>query len=239
MSTTRLLPRAANSAASFTRLARSAPEKAGRAARDDRGVDIVRHRYLAHMHLEYLLAAADVRQRHIHLAVETAGRSNAGSSTSGRLVAAMMITPSLPSKPSISTSNWLRVCSRSSCPPPRPAPALAADCVDSSMKMMHGACFFACSNMSRTARGTDADEHLDEIRTGDREERHLGLAGDRLGEQRLAGTRAAGHEHTLGDVATELLELGRVAQEFDQFADFFLASSTPATSSKWSCSVPR
>jgi hypothetical protein len=28
------------------------------------------------------------------------------------------------------------------------------------------------------ARGADADEHLDEVRTGDREERHLGLAGD-------------------------------------------------------------
>ena len=48
--------------------------------------------------------------------------SSAGSSTSGRLVAATTITPSVPSKPSISTSIWLRVCSRSSCPPPKPAP---------------------------------------------------------------------------------------------------------------------
>ena len=34
-----------------------------------------------------------------------AGRISAGSSTSGRLVAAMTMTPELPSKPSISTSN--------------------------------------------------------------------------------------------------------------------------------------
>jgi len=38
------------------------------------------------------------------------------------LVAAMMTTPSAGSKPSISESIWLSVCSRSSCPPPRPAP---------------------------------------------------------------------------------------------------------------------
>jgi len=33
---------------------------------------------------------------------------------------AMTITPSLIAKPSISTSSWFSVCSRSSCPPPRP-----------------------------------------------------------------------------------------------------------------------
>ena len=42
------------------------------------------------------------------------GRSNAGSSTSGRLVAAIKMTPSFDSKPSISTRSWFSVCSRSS-----------------------------------------------------------------------------------------------------------------------------
>ena len=50
------------------------------------------------------------------------GRSSAGSRISLRLVAAITITPVLAPKPSISTSNWFRVCSLSSCPPPRPAP---------------------------------------------------------------------------------------------------------------------
>ena len=45
------------------------------------------------------------------------GRNRAGSNTSGRFVAAINITPSLASKPSISTSNWFQVCSRSSFPP--------------------------------------------------------------------------------------------------------------------------
>src|SRR6185437_12200665 len=35
--------------------------------------------------------------------------------------------------------------------------------------------------------GADTDEHLDEVGAGDREERDPCLAGDRAGEQRLAG----------------------------------------------------
>ena len=45
------------------------------------------------------------------------GRVRAGSKDSGRLVAARMMTPVLPSKPSISVRSWFRVCSRSSLPP--------------------------------------------------------------------------------------------------------------------------
>ena len=39
------------------------------------------------------------------------------------------------------------------------------------------------------ARGADTDEHFHEIGAGYGEERHLGLAGDSLGQQRLTGTR--------------------------------------------------
>ena len=48
--------------------------------------------------------------------------SNALSNTSGLLVAANTITPSFSANPSISTNNWFKVCSLSSCPPPNPAP---------------------------------------------------------------------------------------------------------------------
>ena len=44
--------------------------------------------------------------------------------------------------------------------------------------------------VAHTARA-DADEHLDELRTGQREERHVGLAGHGLREQGLAGTGRA------------------------------------------------
>jgi hypothetical protein len=56
------------------------------------------------------------------------------------LVAAMTTTPVETSKPSISTSSWLSVCSRSSePPPPPPEPRLRPAASSSSMKTMAGA----------------------------------------------------------------------------------------------------
>ena len=72
------------------------------------------------------------------------------------------------------------------------------------------------------ARSTDADEHFDEVGTGNREERHLGFACDGAREQRLAGTGRADHEHALRNLAAELLELGRVLEEVDDLAHFLL-----------------
>ena len=63
------------------------------------------------------------------------------------------------------------------------------------------------------AAGADADEHLDEVRAGDREERHARLAGDGAREQRLAGARRAVEQHALGDPRAERLELLRVLEE--------------------------
>ena len=63
------------------------------------------------------------------------------------------------------------------------------------------------------ARRADADEHLDEVGAGDREERHAGLAGDRAREQRLTGARRPVQQHTLRDARAERLELLRVLEE--------------------------
>ena len=69
---------------------------------------------------------------------------------SALFVAAITITPSLVPKPSISTKSWFSVCSLSSCPPPRPAPLLLPTASISSIKIIHGAFFFAFSNKSLT-----------------------------------------------------------------------------------------
>ena len=61
-----------------------------------------------------------------------------------------MITPSVVSKPSISTSSEFNVCSRSSLPPPTPAPRWRPTASISSIKMRQGALLRPCSNMSRT-----------------------------------------------------------------------------------------
>jgi hypothetical protein len=59
----------------------------------------------------------------------------------------------------------------------------------------------------------DADEHFDEVRTGDRVERHPGLAGDGPREQRLTGSGRAEQEHALGDLGSDGLEFRRILEE--------------------------
>jgi hypothetical protein len=79
------------------------------------------------------------------------GRKRAGSSTSGRLVAASRMTPVLGSNPSISASSWFKVCSRSSLPPiSDPLPRDLPRASNSSIKTMQGACSLAWTNKSRT-----------------------------------------------------------------------------------------
>ncbi len=142
--------RAANSAASLIKLARSAPEKPGH----PRAItDVLTSSSTGTLRICTFRIASRPRISGSGTCTcrsNRPGRNKAGSSTSGRLVAAITITPSFASKPSISTSSWLRVCSRSSCPPPNPAPRWRPTASISSMKMMQGAFFFACSNISRT-----------------------------------------------------------------------------------------
>ena len=150
MATKRLPRRAASNAASFTRFARSAPEKPGVPRAITRpSTSGANGTFL--MCTSRILTRPSMSGRGTTTCLsKRPGRSKAGSRTSGRLVAATMMIPSLASKPSISTSNWFSVCSRSSFWLPRPAPRLRPTASISSMKTMHGAFFFACSNMSRT-----------------------------------------------------------------------------------------
>ena len=77
------------------------------------------------------------------------GRSSAGSSTSGRFVAAMMMTPLRESNPSISASSWFSVCSRSSWLPIGLCDRTLPSASSSSMNTMHGALASACWKRSR------------------------------------------------------------------------------------------
>ena len=72
------------------------------------------------------------------------------------------------------------------------------------------------------AAGADAHEHLHEVRTGDREEWHSGLAGDCLGEEGLAGAGWADEQHAFGDARTDFGEAFGVLQEVDDLRDFLL-----------------
>ena len=209
MSTSRLLRRAANSAASLTRLARSAPEKPGvpRAM-------ISAFTSAAIGTLRMCTSRICSRPRMSGSGTTTwrskrPGRISAGSSTSGRLVAAITMTPALPSKPSISTSSWFSVCSRSSLPPPRPAPRWRPTASISSMNTMHGAFFFACSNMSRTRAAptptnisTKSEPEIEKNGT-------FASPAIALASSVLPVPGRADHQHAARNAAAELLELGR------------------------------
>ena len=157
------------------------------------------------------------------------GRSSAGSSTSGRLVAAIRMTPSFDSKPSISTSSWLSVCSRSSCPPPRPAPRCRPTASISSMKMMQGACALPCSKRSRTRLAPTPTNISTKSEPDIEKNGRARLAGHRLGEQRLAGARGPDQQRALGQAAAQPGELLRVLEELDDLLqlDLGLVGSRP------------
>src|SRR3979490_2549672 len=209
--TMRLLRRAAVSAASLTRFIRSAPEKPG----------VPRAMVLR------LISGASGTLRTCTLRIcsrpttsgfgtttwrsKRPGRSSAGSSTSGRLVAAIRITPSLASKPSISTSNWFSVCPPPAFPPPRAGAEVAADGVDFVDEDDAGRVLLGLFEHVPDTRGADADEHLDEVRARGREERNIGPARDRARDQRLAGAGGADQQHATWNPSAEPLILAGVA----------------------------
>ena len=79
------------------------------------------------------------------------GLKRALSRLSGLFVAASITTPTPPSNPSISLSNWFRVCSLSSFPPIPLAPSLFLPIASiSSMNTIQGAFSLACLNKSLT-----------------------------------------------------------------------------------------
>ena len=92
--------------------------------------------------------------------------------------------------------------------------AVAADGVDLVHEDDAGGVLLGLLEEVADAAGADADEHLDEVRAGDREEGDPGLAGDGAGKQRLAGAGRPVEQDALGDAGAERLEFLRVLEEF-------------------------
>ena len=69
--------------------------------------------------------------------------------------------------------------------------------------------------------GADADEHLDEVRSRDREERHAGLARDGPRQQGLARTGRPEQQHALRDLRPHGLEPQRVLEEVADLLQLF------------------
>ena len=68
----------------------------------------------------------------------------------------------------------------------------------------------------------DADEHLDEVRAGNREERHVRFTRDRACDQRFTCAGRTDQQHAARNAAAQTLKFPRVAQEFDDLLQVLL-----------------
>lgn len=80
------------------------------------------------------------------------------------------------------------------------------------------------------AAGTHTHKHLIKLGARAIEKRHVSLAGDGAGQERLACAWGPIEQHTLGQLAAEPRELGRVAQELDNLAQVGAQEKTVNTS---------
>ena len=169
--------------------------EARRAARDDLEVDVGRQRHLAHVDLEDLLAADEIGIGDDDLAVETARPQQGGIEhvgTVGRrddddafvLLEAVHLDEQL-----IERLLALVVAAAQA------RAAMAPDRVDFIDEDDAGRVLLRLLEHVAHAARADADEHLDEVGARNREERHVGLAGDRARGQGLAGARWADEQH--------------------------------------------
>ncbi len=196
--------------------------EARRAARQHARIDVGRQRHLAHVDLEDLLAAADVRVGHHDLAVEAAGPQQCriehvgtvgGSDQDDAFVRleAVHLDQQL-----IQRLLTLVVAAAQS------GAAMTADCVDFVDEHDAGRVLLGLLEHVAHAGGADTDEHLDKVGARDGEERDVGLTGDGAGQQGLAGARRADQQAALGDLAAQALELLRVLQEVDDLLELGL-----------------
>src|SRR6185369_11740772 len=68
----------------------------------------------------------------------------------------------------------------------------------------------------------DADKHLNEVRTGNREERNVCFTRNRTGQQSLTGSRRSHHQNAFGNTSAEFLKLLRFLEKLDDLLELFL-----------------
>ena len=189
--------------------------KSGRTAGNDFRIDVRRQRHLLHMDAQDFLAAKHVRVRHHDLAVETAGTQQGGIEHVGT-VRRRDDDDALVGFEAIHLDEQLieRLL------------ALIVTAAQTGAAMTSDGIDFVDEDDARRvllrllehvahAAGADADEHFDEVRARDREERHVGFARDGARDQRFARAGRTDEQAATRDAAAEALEFLRVAQEFD------------------------
>src|SRR5207253_11509104 len=104
----------------------------------------------------------------------------------------------------------------------QPGTAMAADGVDFIDEDDARGVFLALLKEIANARSADADEHLDEVRAGDREKRRVRFAGNCAREERLARSRRSHQQNALRNLSAELGELLWLFEELDDLVELEL-----------------
>jgi hypothetical protein len=102
------------------------------------------------------------------------------------------------------------------------AAALTAHGVDLVDEYDGGGQLFGLVEQVADAGRADADVELDEVGAGDGEELDVGLSGDGLGEQGLAGARRADQQHALRNPCAQRDIFLRILEEIDDLLKLLL-----------------
>ena len=193
-----------------------------RTTRDDLRLHVFGQRQLAHVNFQDLLATAHIRQRHDHLAIEAARTQqrrieHVGTVGGGDDDDAFGAFETIHLDQQLVQGLFALVVTAAEA-----GATMTADRIDFVDEDDAGRMLLRLVEHVAHTRGADADEHFDEVGTGDGEERHLGFARDGARQQRLTGTGRADHQHAARNLAAEALELARVLEELDDLDDFLL-----------------
>ncbi len=196
--------------------------EAGCAAGDDREVDVFRQRDVARMHAQDSFAALEVGKIDDDAAVEAAGTKQRGIENVGTVRAgdedhAFVRFEAVHFDEELIERLLALIVTAA-----QAGAAMAADGVDLVDEDDAGRVLLSLLEEVAHARGADADEHLDEVGAGDREEGDVRFAGDGAGEERLAGARRSDEENAFRDLAAEFRELLRLLEELDDLVQLDL-----------------
>ena len=187
-----------------------------------RKIHIVAQRNLLGMNPQDRFAAAHIGPPHHHAAIETAGAEqrriqHVGTVRGSNQNHAFVRFEAVHLHQQLVQSLFALVVSAAEA-----CAAMAAHGVDFIDEDDAGRILLTLLKQIAHAAGAHADKHLHEVRTGDGEERHARLARDGARQQRFAGAGRPDQQHAFRNAAAQLLELLRLAQEFDDLLQFFL-----------------
>ena len=174
------------------------------------------------MHAENFFAALDVRTRHNHAAVKTAGTQQRGIEHVGAVGRGDQDHAFVGFKAVHFDEQRVQRLLALVVAAAEAGAAMAADRVNFIDEDDAGRVLLALLKQIAHAAGADADKHLDEVRTGNREERNVRFAGNGPRQQSLARARRPDQQHALRNASAELLEFLRIFQELDNFLQLFL-----------------